>query len=101
MQYRDFNIIGQPGYYRFESCSGKSVSVKNWKTLKGVKSAIDREYPKLVKPKTTWIQGYELPNNDLIKAVSHSLIVATQEYDHVTASLLERFIKDYATRYEK
>lgn len=42
--YRDFYIFGIPGYYRFESRHGVSVSVRHWKTLNGVRKAIDREY---------------------------------------------------------
>lgn len=43
-QYRDFKIFGKPGYYRYESLSGGSVTVQHWKTLRGVKAAIDKEY---------------------------------------------------------
>lgn len=42
--YRDFKIIGQNGYYRFETLSGGSVSANHWRTIRGVKGAIDREY---------------------------------------------------------
>jgi len=42
--YRDFQIIGQKGYYRYESLSDGSVSADHWKTIRGVRGAIDREY---------------------------------------------------------
>lgn len=100
IRYRDFVIFGQTGYLRYESLSGGSVSSKHWKTVQGVKKAIDREYPDLPRPKCKWVMGYQLPANDLVKAVSHAHVVAVQEYDHVTAEILENFIRAYATRYE-
>lgn len=43
-QYLDYRIFGVPGYYRFESVRAGWVTAKHWKTIRGVKAAIDREY---------------------------------------------------------
>lgn len=43
-QYRDYIIFGIPGYFRYRSLSGTSISIKHWKTLNGITKAIDKEY---------------------------------------------------------
>lgn len=39
--------------------------------------------------KTTWFRGFEFPNNELIKTLIHAHVVATQEFDHHKADVLE------------
>ncbi len=44
------------------------------------------------RPKTTWFQGHQIAKNDLNKELIHQHIVATQEYDHWRADMIEQFI---------
>jgi hypothetical protein len=55
----------------------------------------------LPKTKTTFVMGYRLPDTTLIRVLSRAHVVATQEYDHRTAHLLEKFIHDYANRHKE
>ncbi len=73
VQYKDFKIFGVPGYFRYQSRSGQSVSADNWPTVDAAKKAIDKKEYKGLAAKD------ELPQQQKVKQVDDGQNIGSGE----------------------